>query len=174
MQSIYEESPESTLFQGDVVSKIPFIDPYSKNEHENLLSTDNPDRFYFRASGKFLNAILVSQTCDIERAFLDKSRENVLVAPVITIKQYENSMLSQGIKQEKVTSILASIRGQKTKFLFYLPSLGTFEESYADLTLISYVDSSFIDVNQRKLSLNHYGRNWFSYTLSEYLDRPFK
>lgn len=174
MQDYYESNPENNLFQGDIISGVPFIDPISKNFLDSQLSNDEDDKVQFRATARIRNAILVSQTCDVERALTDKVRENVLVAPVITITDYEKSMQSGGIKTEKIQSYLSSIRGQKTKYLFYLPSNTYIEESFADLTLITYLDASFLKISSRLVSLSHYGRSWFSYTLSEYLDRPFK
>lgn len=149
----------SHLFQGDILKDIPFITPPNlptlQRRRDEGSQTCN-----YRATVRFHNAILVSQTCDIDRVFTEKTRDLVLVAPVHAL-----NILDEDVR--------GNVRGRKIKYQFFLPANGSFGESYGDFTTITYVDSSFIKIEKRILSLSPYGRHWFGYQLSEYLDRPF-
>lgn len=96
----------------------------------------------FLARGRDVESIVISQSCELDKK---GSSAPVLIAPVFQLR----------VVQEEHRDRIRS--GSRYAFL-YLPAVeGLFEESYADLRMLNYVQRKLIDEGERRLSVTQKG-----------------
>jgi len=171
----YESNPDPIrLYQGDIIKNFPVaVLPESvkvvrfKKKRQNysealIYSKDRLDDAFengsevILASSTLMNVMILSQTCDIEH------REFVSIAPVFDINNIKNR------------SKRDAVRNGKTFYRFYLPKLVSFQESFLDITTINSIRRATLKIEDRILSLSHFGRSHLSYFIFNYFNRPFQ
>ncbi len=144
------------LFQGDCVKCMPLMS-YAENK---MLEVP---------------AMIISNTCD---NFHDNQRSlepNVIYAPIIKISKIISLLEKQSIDEDKIKSIVSTIRKQRTSQIFYLPEgLGITEESVVLLDNVSscenFYDADIVE-SQRFCSLSNYGFYLLLFKLSLHFTR---
>lgn len=171
----YEPRPDATrFFQGDILENFPVtILPETVKivRLQEKLQDFSIARVYERdklddafingtepilAKASLMNIMILSQTCDIQ------NREFLSLAPVFPMANIESRS-----KQE-------AIRKRKVFYRFHLPPEGEFEESFLDITTINSVRRSALILQNRILSLSHFGRSHFTFFIYNYFNRPFQ
>jgi hypothetical protein len=170
----YEYNPDPIrLYQGDIIKNFPVTElpeniklvrlkekgenyseafVYDKDQIDNAFENGSE---VILANATLMNVMILSQTCDIEH------REFVSIAPVFNIYNIEKSA-----KRE-------AVRKGKTFYRFFLPSSENFQESFLDITTINSVKRVTLKIENRILSLSHYGRHHLVYFINSYFNRPF-
>jgi hypothetical protein len=143
-------------YQGDIVSSFPFIlTDLGKAEKSSPVLFEKP-------------ALVISQTCDLQR------RPFVQVCPIHDFEQLKRDLITAGKKEEGADSFIASIRGRKVNYYFYLSSdesLGI-KEGYADIGFISTVARQELIELPRIATLNAYPRQILAYQTGNLFLRP--
>jgi hypothetical protein len=104
----------------------------------NISQTSDPKYFLFR--GQIQPVVIVSHSCDLDK----KQKKRVLVAP---IRQMDS------LPQDSHNDILA----QRRRSSMPLPGIPVLGDYYADLRLISPVDRSYMDDDNRVASMTEQG-----------------
>lgn len=163
------------MYQGDVLKNFPFF--IFQNDLRGLKQSDKKGVFELKEQETFENGeavlaissklnyiIILSQTCDLQE------RENVIIAPVYSIKEYEDNGTLKGGKA-------GLIKKRKINYWFYLPEIeGVFEGSFADFQTMYYVPRKILE-NYKKnkiLTLSDWGRHHLGWALSNYFGRPIE
>lgn len=119
-----------------------------------------------------LPAIIVTQTCDTQR------RDYIQICPIFTLHSYELQIRASETDEAKVTSKLASLKGNKMNYYYFLESFHSgsinLEESYVDLQFVNSIQRSIIDQFPRMVSFTDKAAHWFSYALMNYFGRPYQ
>jgi hypothetical protein len=71
---------------------------------------------------KAVSGVIISNSCDIDVRNPRPTSPRVLFCPIIPLARYEALLREAGVGQERIRSVLDSIRGQKVTYIFYLPS----------------------------------------------------
>lgn len=101
--NIYTQALQDQVLQGDCWHNVPFIDITGRRG--------------------LVNAMLLSNSCDIDQ---DNGRDmpvHVTYAPLIDLAKYEVALQKAEVPEAKLREKLAAIRGQKITSLIYLPAL---------------------------------------------------
>lgn len=172
-QNKYELYSELNKFPDNIDSRI-----YTQDLKENLViyQGDGIDRFVLinlpDSRIGFGNAIILSNTCDID---INNSRlydSQITYAPIFNLNKYENRLIKKGINKGRVETHINEIRRQKPTQIFYLPAIPeiNFEESMVFFDRVLYINNSFIDrneLNERRIfTLSQYGHYLFILKLS--------
>lgn len=182
MYDFYTEPPtEDILFQGDILEDLYFVSPLSQDTKSSEGAPLSPARVQETSriikevlvDVKVGKGILVSQTCDMQRDSKGRSKY-ILICPVRNLSQLESKLLEAETTEGEVKGIIGNLRARRINDLFYLPASDSFEESYAELALITTIDKDLLTLEKRILSLTPYARQWFQFALSNSLDRPFQ
>jgi len=170
----YEPSPDPTrFFQGDILENFPVVilpetvkvvrlqeklknhsvaHVHKQDELEDAFANGSEA---ILANASLMDIMILSQTCDIEH------REFISIAPVFPISNIENQSKQDAIRKKKVS------------YLFHLPTEGKFEESFLDITTVNSVRRVTLKLENRILSLSHFGRSHLAYFIYNYFNRPF-
>ncbi len=134
---------DKILYQGDGLRQLPFL-VMPKQEVG------------------VVNAIVVSNSCDIS---LDNTRRfpaTIVYAPVLRLENYRKMLLSDGEAENRVNDHIDSIKRQEITQFFFLPAQGRLE--YDGIVLLDRLitcDNSFVDretlPGSRLFSLSDYG-----------------
>ncbi len=170
----YEQYPDVTMFfQGDILRNFPVSilseklkivrlkKKYEDFSVAHIYEESKLNDAFANGSESILakaflmNVMILSQTCDIEH------REFVSIAPIFPLSNVENISTQNAIRKRKVF------------YRFYLPSEGDFEESFLDITTINSVSRSTLRLEDRFLSISHYGRSNLAHFVYNYFNRPF-
>jgi hypothetical protein len=165
------------LYQGDVVKDFPFfifednLKILKNLKKPNVYDTAKTNEGTFdkgeelvMIKAKLNNIIILSQTCDIQE------RENIIIAPVYSIKSLEGSGVLTGGR-------LGLIRKRKINYWFYLPKLEkAIEDSLTDFQTIYYIPRTFLEKykNNKILTMSDWGRHHLGWALSNYFGRPIE
>ena len=128
---------------------------------EESIWTPTTDGFgYFLGKGRNIHAIVLSQSCEIDKA---GGKLPVLIAPVFPM-----SNISDLAMQENVRT------GRRFAFL-PLPAIdGVLTESYADFRAITYLPRAVVDQSERKCSVTDDGADRLAAQLVGFFTRlPF-
>jgi len=177
MYLYYEEPPIPDLyFQGDVLNEVFFPSAVSgssilqtRNIPLSTISTPLISSEIVALEIHQEKGIIISQSCDVQRQ--DRG-DLVLVSPVRKLADFY-TLLTQVKGVNSAESFITQVRDNKINYYFYLPACSQFEESYVDLTTITSINKSLLNINNRVVSLSAYARHWFQHSLSTYLGRPF-
>lgn len=170
----YEPNPDPKIFfQGDILIDFPVTilpDTIKIVRLQEKLKDFSVARVYERdkledafvngsepvlAKASLMKIMILSQTCDIEH------RDFISIAPVFPITNIENKSKRESIRKKKVL------------YRFHLPSEGDFEESFLDITTINSVRRTTLKLENRTLSLSHFGRSHLVFFIYNYFNRPF-
>lgn len=155
MASPWAENPKPELSQGDLLSPVPiasvtapekFLKRGQTLKHdvhtwqETAVWHPEPDeRGHFLALGRKLNAVVLSQDCEIDR------EKRLLVAPVLSMHTITGDALE-------------AVRNGKRYPFMPLPEIpGVLPESYVDLRGICFVERKLIDDASRLSSMSDEG-----------------
>lgn len=144
----YSASPPNFVLQGDLIRSIRFS------------KWDNESETYAK---KFINAIVLSNTCDIEVDTKKRSIPNqIVLAPIIPLKIFKDKLEQRESNTNTIKNIVEEIRNQKITNIFYLPSM-EHEEHLVFLDEIFWYPTeefhlkSSIIVDNRIASLDDFG-----------------
>lgn len=173
------EIRDNILYQGDVLDQFPYFRiPKRFNLFEQVSVEGNPtdeyrlNRVDNLPEDKSLVGIevhkervmILSQTCDIQQ------RDNIVVAKVYDLnKEVTEGRLSAGRAD--------GIRQRTNKFWFYLPEKeGVLPESFVDLQAPHYLPKELASnlIENRMISLSHWGRHHLAWAMSEFFGRPIQ
>ncbi|MCB0737805.1 MAG: hypothetical protein KDC92_09855 [Bacteroidetes bacterium] len=148
---------EPTIFQGDVISEMIVV---------NLPSTQT----------KNVDALILSNTCDIDRNNERYFPSRIIYSPLIAISKYSELLRRKGITNEKITNHLNTIRKQRITQIFYLPEKQSkYEESIVFLDRLNNIGINSIDpshlMQRRKSILSNYGAYLFVLKMSIHFSR---
>jgi hypothetical protein len=148
---------ERIIFQGDGLPNLPFlIFPESKSQS--------------------VNAIIVSNSCDIDPRNKRFFRASVVYAPILQLQRYRNMLLREGVPENEITSHIESIKKQEITQVFFLPAHGRLgEDSFVLLDRLISCDNEFLnrDVlrDSRLFTLSDYGHYLFLVKISMHFCR---
>ena len=151
----WAESPHATLSQGDVIRDVPVAvvrHPLAQLTRTTVKggeawspsgqwAPDEQGMGFCLGRGRVLPVLVITDSCQLDKR---ETKERVLVAPVYAIGL---------LRQEDQLTVLA--QGRRSKMpLPDLPNLGS---SYADLRMVTAIDSKFLDVGRRVAQLSDEG-----------------
>lgn len=171
MYASSETIDQNALYQGDIIADFPFLISQNsqlvqKNQSgffEKTNGTEENEETLFVMAAKKQNIMILSQTCDIQR------RENIIICPVFKLADL---ITAKAINTEQAKSL----RARKIYYNFYLPELGNFPESIADLQTMVYISREKLTgyINKRIISIDHLGRHHLAWALTNYFGRPIE
>lgn len=113
-----------------------------------------------------VNAMVLSNTCDLELENERKFSTKICYSPIVNLKKYKERLIKKGYKsrEESAKGHLDSVRNQEITQVFYLPAYGdVLEESIVFLDRISSCRNASVDrtslPDRRIFTLSNYG-NW--------------
>ncbi len=113
------------------------INYYSSLHKDDLFQGDGWSDFciydFSLKDQKSIRGIILSNTCDISPENKREIIPNIIWAPIIKIKNYENLLRSSGVSQQVINGKLASIRAQHMTNVFFLPQGSELEDEYVAL-----------------------------------------
>lgn len=112
----YGSKREDKLYQGDIISKVPF-----------LYITENG-----RRAGYILNGLIVSHSCDVEH------NATILIAPVYDMKLFEHKFSNN---PETIDNLEKNLIFDK----FYLPPFSDYHGFIADLSGITTFETGYVN-----------------------------
>ena len=147
---------DPTIYQGDGLVNIPYIKP--------------PETAY-----KSVPAIVISNTCDIDKKNSRISPVNLIYAPILNLSKYETG-LSHFKDPEFIETHIDSIKKQKISNIFYLPAGMLLKEDsivFLDKVANFPIDSLDYDelIENRLFVLSDYGFYLFLFKLSIHFTR---
>lgn len=157
MYEFYDKQ-ESIIYQGDCLN--------------DMLIINLPD-----TKIKKSKAVILSNTCDIDKENKRKFNSNILYTPIIDLDKYRELLIAnKKYKEETINSHLDEIKKQKITQIFYLPPSSDIpEERIIFFDRICSCDSRYIDRDNvsaiRLFSLSQYGFYLFLYKLSIHFTR---
>ncbi len=145
------------LYQGDGLPNLPFL--------------TIPER-----EAKPANAIVISNSCDIDPENVRFFRSKVVYAPVLKLERYKKMLLGEGFSENEIDAHLKSIRKQQVTQIFFLPAQGGLDQdAFVLLDRLISCDSDFIERNtlpdSRLFSLSDYGHYLFLVKISMHFCR---
>lgn len=149
---------EPVLFQGDGITNLPYLE-------------------LPRVEIKDVNAMVLSNTCDVDPENPRDYPPRVLFAPIMPLANYRAGILrATGKSEEQVDAHLEAIRKQHITQVFYLPEYaGKMEESIVYMDRIVNIGNGTIDrttlPDQRIFTLSDFGAWLFVLKLSIHFSR---
>jgi len=149
---------EPILYQGDGIINLPYLE---------LPRVDIKD----------VNAMVLSNTCDVDPENPRDFPPRVLYAPIMPLANYRAGILrATGKSEEQVDAHLSAIRQQHITQVFYLPEYpGKMEESIVYMDRIVNIGNGTIDrttlPDQRIFTLSDFGAWLFVLKLSIHFSR---
>ncbi|MCF8371248.1 MAG: hypothetical protein K9H64_06485 [Bacteroidales bacterium] len=156
----YLSNSNSYFLQGDLIKELRF--PVFNSE------TKMYNKEYF-------DALLLSNTCDVFETHKRNIPKKVIVAKVITLNAFIESM--NELEVENAAEILTKIKNQQYSNVFYLPPTKTSVEYVAYLDDISIIENSELillkeDIHDNRIeSMDLFGYYLFIFKLSFHLCR---
>nr|WP_129732298.1 hypothetical protein [Parabacteroides goldsteinii] len=134
---------EKIIYQGDGIKGFPTI---------NFNTMEKKD----------CQAIVLSNTCDMDLANKRMFGSQIVYAPIIELEKYKSILMRSNISHAKINAHIDSIRSQELTQILYLPQYGScMKESIVFLDRIFNVDNAFINrdnLNETRIfSLSDYG-----------------
>lgn len=87
--------------------------------------------FIFQTGAKrSVRGIVLSNSCDVDPANPRDVPARVVFAPLVKLSVYERLLREHGIEDARVDEKIASIKGQKTTNMFFLPAEGPLEDDH--------------------------------------------
>ena len=123
-----------------------------------------------------VDAIIISNSCDIDPKNIRLFRSKVVYAPMLKLENYRNMLLRKGVPAPEINSHIESIRRQEITQAFFLPAQGPLkQDSFVLLDRLISCDNEFIDRNvlhqSRLFSLSDYGHYLFLVKISMHFCR---
>jgi hypothetical protein len=140
------------VYQGDGIQHLPFlIMPEMK--------------------ARQVDAIIISNSCDIDPKNPRHFRSKVVYAPMLKLESYRNMLIRKGVPEPEISNHIESIRRQEITQAFFLPAQGLLkQDSFVLLDRLISCDNEFIDRNvlhkSRLFSLSDYGHYMFLVKIS--------
>lgn len=143
---------ERIVYQGDGIRGLPFL--------------IMPD-----LKAQPVDALVVSNSCDISPQNVRLFRSKVVYAPILKLEIYINMLLREGVPQSEIDNHIASIKRQEITQIFFLPARGRLkQDSFVLLDRLISCDNELIDRNvlqdSRLFSLSDYGHYLFLIKIS--------
>ena len=102
---------ELCLFQGDGLKDMLFVDLPSLNKKE-------------------VDAMILSNSCDIDPKNEKFFPLNVVYAPIVSLQRYVDLLISQEVDKAKLEDHVNSIKRQEVSHIFYLPKVSSLKMFY--------------------------------------------
>jgi len=173
MYVLGNETDTNNLYQGDIIKDFPFFfikedfsvyQAGSTTKIDSLKIDEIPAEAGALVPYKISRVIILSHTCDAQR------REQVIIAPIHKIKDYENEGI---LNKNKIDSI----KKRKIFYWFYLPAVESLlDESLVDFQSIMYIPRIFLErfKSKKMLSMSDWGRHHLGWALNNYFGRPIE
>lgn len=148
----------STIYQGDGLKNM-----YVSNFPETTI--------------KKLQCIVLSNTCDIAVENIRSFPSQIVYAPILNLRKYENTIRQKTDKSdEQIDAHIQAIKQQRITQIFYLPAIeGKLEESLVFLDRINNCPNSLVDrdqlQNNRIFTLSDFGAYLFLFKISLHFTR---
>jgi hypothetical protein len=121
---------------------------------------------------KVVNALLLSNTCDMASENVRLFKNRVVYAPILKLELYEKVLNESGVSPEKIADHIASIKNQQITQIFYLPRYNdhvceslVFFDQVLNISPDYFADST--DIQQRRIfSLSNFGHYLLLFKLS--------
>ena len=171
---MYASPDPSVILQGDILEEFIFIrrldGPDTVDPEVSNRAVDTFVETEAKIQVRKVKAIIATQACDADR------RDFVLVCPIFNIIENEDDLRDKGNTPTQIVSKLASLRGQKLGYYYYLEKSEQFgiDESYADLTSMISIKRDDLSQYTRLASINDYPRHILAYKLGVLFLRPAK
>ena len=156
----YLYSSYNYFLQGDLVKELRFpIFDEKKRQYEK----------------KYYDALLISNTCDVDEANIRRIAKKAILAKLIPLDIFVSSMEELGV--EDAANILTQLKNQQFSNIFYLPPTVDGSEYLAyfdDLSIIEIEELNSLKVDikiNRIASLDYFGFYLFIFKLSFHLCR---
>ena len=155
---MYSLAEDSILCQGDIIKDLPIIDlPHVEK------------------GIKLRNAIILSNTCDIDLANRRNYPVSLVYAPLYELERFINMLRHSGVPESTLNNQICDIKKQKATSIIYFPGYGSMKESVALLDKVHSIDIRYIDRKKldsiRLASLSNYGFYLFLFKLSVHFCR---
>jgi hypothetical protein len=148
------------FLQGDMIREMRFSSFNQKTGQYNKL---------------YYDALIVSNTCDIDESNKRTLRKKVVLAKLITVDVFIESLRELGV--ENAAEILTHVKNQQYSNIIYLPSSRNKQDYLAYLDDISIVEKEEINIlkedisSNRIESLDYFGYYLFIFKLSYHMCR---
>lgn len=120
---------EPMLYQGDGIPGLPFV------------TMPEPDV-------RPVDAIVISNSCDINPENVRFFRSKVVYAPMLKLENYRNMLRSKGEPENDINAHIESLRKQEITQIFFLPARGRLQQDrFVLLDRLISCDNDFIDRN---------------------------
>jgi hypothetical protein len=148
---------DRVVYQGDGIRDLPFL-------------------IIPELKARPVDAIIISNSCDIDPSNIRFFRSKVVYAPMLKLESYRNMLLRKGVPEPEINSHIESIRRQEITQALFLPAQGTLkQDSFVLLDRLISCDNEFIDRNvlheSRLFSLSDYGHYLFLVKISMHFCR---
>lgn len=145
------------IYQGDGIRDLPFLILPDTESH-------------------LVDAVIVSNSCDIILENVRFFRSKVVYSPLLKLENYKNMLYRKGISQTDIDNHIESIRKQEITQIFFLPARGTdVPDSFLLLDRLISCDNEFIDRRRlrdvRLFTLSDYGHYLFLVKISMHFCR---
>lgn len=111
-----------------------FLSPHNDEFGADMLQGDGWRAFqlfkFDSGERRWIQGLVLSNSCDVEPGNARDVPARVIFAPLVKLSDYEGLLRGSGIDEKKVDEKLASIRGQKTTNMFFLPTGGPLAEDH--------------------------------------------
>lgn len=124
---------------------------------------------------KSIDGLILSNTCDLDILNKRAFPSQIVYAPILNLKKYEEQLVTI-LNKEKLINHISDIKNQSITQILYLPKLeNVLEESIVFLDRIFNIPNDFIKRenlnNIRIFSLSDYGNYLFLFKLSMHFTR---
>lgn len=123
----------NVLFQGDCIADLPI---YKFSKHGVCLWRNS-------------ECILLSNSCDMNLKNKRMYPTNIVYAPLVKLSMFRSKVLLQKYPEERVDTLVKSIKAQKCSQILYLPECGNREESLVFLDRLFHIPNR--EVNRENL-----------------------
>lgn len=170
-------------FTGQDIAHKNYTDFYSSHIHKIFLQGDLIREFRFSSFNFntglyekiYMDAIIISNTCDFDPNNSSSLRRNVLIAPIIPLEEYIKELQGEGV--EDIKNKVAQIKKQLYSNLLYLPVTNDRVEYIAILDIIQEITKDELNNLLTKIpdsrieTLDYFGYYLFVLKLSYHLCR---
>ncbi|NNM60411.1 MAG: hypothetical protein HKM04_11445 [Legionellales bacterium] len=161
------------------IKSFPNIEYFTRNYMSDILQGDiwNSLEVHDAQSSqkKLIKGILLSNSCDMDRANKRYAPILITFAPIIKLSDYSNFLKKYGPLAERVDDKICAIRNQHVSNIFYLPTHPTLEEEHIalldDLHTIKLDSFEKVKERQKLLTLSQIGFYVFLFKLSVHFCR---
>lgn len=121
---------------------------------------------------KTVNAIVLSNTCDIAKENVRLFESRVVYTPIVSLKKYQSVLTSSGVEREQLSTHIQSIKNQQITQIFFLPAGPGLEDDslvFFDRTLNirpEYLGDDDEIKARRLFTLSNYGHYLLLFKLS--------